>query len=69
LAQGLSLDEVVDLGLPEIIEEMGEEIVKSRVRCATLALGTLQAAVEQYRRDRERQEAGLPPIEKRQFQV
>ena len=35
---------------------MGEEIVKSRVRCATLALGTLQAAVEQFRRDRERRE-------------
>lgn len=69
LAKGLSLDEVRDLGLSEIIDEMGEEIVKSRVRCATLALGTLQAAVEQFRRDRERREAGLPPIEKQPFQV
>jgi nitrogen fixation protein NifU and related proteins len=69
LAEGLSLDDVKALGLPEIIEEMGEEIVKSRVRCATLALGTLQAAVDQFRRDRERREAGLPPIEMKSFEV
>jgi nitrogen fixation NifU-like protein len=69
LAQGLTLDEVKDLGLTEITDEMGEDIVKSRVRCATLALGTLQAAVDQFRRDRERHEAGLPPIEKTPFEV
>lgn len=69
LATGLSFDQVKELGLPEIIEEMGEEIVKSRVRCATLALGTLQAAIDQYRRDRERSEAGLPPIERQSFEV
>jgi nitrogen fixation NifU-like protein len=69
LAKGLSLDEIADLGLSEITDEMGEEIVKSRVRCATLALGTLQAAVNQFRRDRERREAGLPPIEPRSFEV
>jgi nitrogen fixation NifU-like protein len=69
LAQGLTLDEVKDLGLTEITDEMGEYIVKSRVRCATLALGTLQAAVDQFRRDRERREAGLPPIEKTPFEV
>jgi nitrogen fixation NifU-like protein len=40
LAEGLTLDEVKALGLSEINEEMGEEVVKSRVRCATLALGT-----------------------------
>ena len=69
LAKGLTLDEVRDLGLPEITDEMGEEIVKSRVRCATLALGTLQAALDQFRRDRERREAGLPPIEVKPFEV
>ena len=69
LAKGLTLDEVKDLGLPEITDEMGEEIVKSRVRCATLALGTLQAALDQFRRDRERREAGLPPIEVKPFEV
>ncbi|MGH2618048.1 MAG: iron-sulfur cluster assembly scaffold protein [Thermomicrobiales bacterium] len=69
LAQGMSLDDVKEMGLPEIIDEMGEEIVKSRVRCATLALGTLQAALDQFRRDRERREAGLPPIEAKPFEV
>lgn len=69
LAKGLSLDAIKELGLPEIVDEMGDDIVKSRVRCATLALGTLQAAVDQFRRDRERREAGLPPIERPAFEV
>lgn len=69
MATGLSLDEVKELGLSDITDEMGEEIVRSRVRCATLALGTLQAAVDQFRRDRERREAGLPPIERPAFEV
>ena len=51
------------------VKEMGEEIVKSRVRCATLALGTLQAALDQFRRDRERREAGLPALEVKPFEV
>ena len=37
-----------------MIDEMGEDIVKSRVRCATLALGTAQAAVNQMLTDRVR---------------
>ncbi|MDQ3779278.1 MAG: iron-sulfur cluster assembly scaffold protein [Chloroflexota bacterium] len=57
IAEGMTLDEIKALGLETMIEEMGDDIVKSRVRCATLALGTLQAAVDQYRRDRQR--AGL----------
>ena len=69
MATGLTLDEVKDLGLSDITEEMGDEIVRSRVRCATLALGTLQAAVDQFRRDRQRREAGLPPIERTAFEV
>lgn len=69
VATGLSLDEIKELGLDTITDEMGEEIVKSRVRCATLALGTLQAAVDQFRRDRDRREAGLPPIERQAFEV
>jgi hypothetical protein len=35
---------------------MGDDIVKSRVRCATLALGTAQAAVDQLLQDRVRAE-------------
>ena len=69
LAKGLTLDEVKALGIPEITEEMGDEIVKSRVRCATLALGTLQAALDRFRRDRDRREAGLPPLDDKPFEV
>ncbi|HEV2107240.1 MAG TPA: iron-sulfur cluster assembly scaffold protein [Thermomicrobiales bacterium] len=53
LVEGLRLDEVGQLGTVDIKEEMGEDVVKSRVRCATLALGTVQAAIENLRRTRE----------------
>ncbi len=59
MAPGMTLDEVKALGLPTMIDEMGDDVVKSRVRCATLALGTLQAAVDQYRRDRQREALGV----------
>jgi nitrogen fixation NifU-like protein len=49
MAEGMTLDEVKELGLDTMKEEMGEDVVKSRVLCATLALGTVQAAVDQYR--------------------
>lgn len=62
VAEGMTLDEVKALGLDTVVEEMGRDIVNSRVRCATLALGTLQAAVDTYRRDRDRAAAGLPPL-------
>ena len=61
--EGLTLDEVIDLGKETMIEEIGEDAVKSRVRCATLALGTAQAAVKQYREGQRRKEQGLDPVE------
>jgi nitrogen fixation NifU-like protein len=54
IVQGLSLDEIKALGTHTMIEEMGSDVVKSRVRCATLALGTVQAAVDAFRNDRRR---------------
>jgi nitrogen fixation NifU-like protein len=62
MAPGMTLTEVKALGVPTMVEEMGDDIVKSRVRCATLALGTVQAAVDLFRRDRDRAAAGLPPV-------
>jgi len=59
IVQGMTLDEAKTLGTNTMIEEMGEDVVRSRVRCATLALGTLQAAIDQYRKDRERARLGL----------
>jgi len=52
MIEGMTLDEVKALGTETMIEEMGQDVVKSRVRCATLALGTAQAAVDQYRKDK-----------------
>ena len=52
MIEGMTLDEVKKLGTETMIEEMGQEVVKSRVRCATLALGTAQAAIDQLRKDR-----------------
>ena len=49
MIEGMSLEEVENLGTHTMIEEMGEETVKSRVRCATLAMGTAQAAVKAYK--------------------
>jgi nitrogen fixation NifU-like protein len=57
LVEGLTLDEIKLLGKDTMVEEMGDDVVKSRVRCATLALGTVQAAVDEYRREGVR--AGL----------
>lgn len=59
MIEGMTLDEVKALGKETMIEEMGEDVVKSRVRCATLALGTAQAAVDAYRRERLHREQGL----------
>jgi len=58
LIKGMTLDEVKELGTHTMKEEMGDDVVKSRVRCATLALGTVQAAVDQYRNDRRRAQIG-----------
>lgn len=49
MIEGMTLDEVTELGTHTMIEEMGEETVKSRVRCATLGMGTAVAAVKAYR--------------------
>ncbi len=63
IVEGMTLDEVKTLGAATMMEEMGEDVVKSRVRCATLALGTVQAAVDRLRDDRRRAELALPPEE------
>lgn len=53
------LDAVVDSDYNTMIEILGKEAVQMRPRCATLALGTLKAAVKKYRRDKMREAAGL----------
>jgi nitrogen fixation NifU-like protein len=62
LVEGMTLDEVKALGTHTMNEEMGEDVVKSRVRCATLALGTLQGAVNLFEQNRQRTAAGIEPV-------
>jgi nitrogen fixation NifU-like protein len=47
--ENASLEEIEELQHDVIIDELGREVVMSRPRCATLALGTLKQAVHQYR--------------------
>ena len=57
MIEGMTLAEVKALGTETMKEEMGDDIVKSRVKCATLALGTAQAAIDDLLRSRTK--AGL----------
>ncbi len=59
---GQPLNVVEALDYNEMIDQLGRDVVSTRPRCATLALGTLKAAVKKYRLDR-RQESGDPLAE------
>jgi nitrogen fixation NifU-like protein len=54
MIEGMTIDELKALGTHTMKEEMGDDVVNSRVRCATLALGTAQAAADAWRRERQR---------------
>jgi nitrogen fixation protein NifU and related proteins len=55
------LSDIDVLDYTAIMDVVGREVAQTRPRCATLALGTLKAAVKKYRSDRVREEYGLPP--------
>lgn len=57
-----TLDDVLETDYHTMEDLIGEEAVRLRPRCATLALGTLKAAVTKYKRDRLREEAGLDRV-------
>jgi nitrogen fixation NifU-like protein len=52
----LTAIEAMDAG--DVMDALGRDVVKSRPRCATLALSTLKGAVKQYRNRRIREQAG-----------
>ena len=58
-----SLDDIINLDYSDMIDLLGREVVRTRTRCATLALGTMKAAAEEYRRQLRRREAGLEDAE------
>jgi nitrogen fixation NifU-like protein len=50
IVAGRTLDEVEAMDFNDMIDLLGREVVSTRPRCATLALGTLKAAIARYRR-------------------
>lgn len=56
-----SLEDVLEHDYTTMIEVLGKEAVQMRPKCATLALGTLKAAVRKLQRDELRREHGLNP--------
>jgi nitrogen fixation protein NifU and related proteins len=57
MVEGRPLSDVDDMDFNDMIDQLGREVVSTRPRCATLALGTLKAAITQYRK--EKIQAGL----------
>ncbi len=47
-ARGKTLADIEALDYSEIIDELGREVVQSRLRCATLAMDTLKAGAREY---------------------
>jgi nitrogen fixation NifU-like protein len=46
---GKTVSEIEQLGYDVVIDIMGHDVVATRLRCATLGLSTLKAAVKKYR--------------------
>ena len=50
--EGQPLEEIEASSTDDMIDEMGREVVMSRVRCASVGIGTLKGAIQQYRKNR-----------------
>jgi nitrogen fixation protein NifU and related proteins len=61
MVEGKPLAAIDEMDFKDMIDHLGREVVSTRPRCATLALGTLKAAITQYRNDKIR--AGLDTSE------
>jgi nitrogen fixation NifU-like protein len=56
MVEGKPFAEVDEMDFSDMIDYLGREVVNTRPRCATLALGTLKAAITKYRSDQARAE-------------
>jgi nitrogen fixation NifU-like protein len=63
----MTFAEVDELSYESIIDLLGRDVVGTRPRCATLALGTLKAAVRRIEMDRKLRAAGRSDDEIRQL--
>lgn len=52
MVKGKTLEEVEQMDFEDFIDHMGRDVVISRVRCATLGLGTLKAAADEIAKQR-----------------
>lgn len=50
--EGEPIETIEQASTDDMIDEMGREVVISRVRCAAVGIGTLRGAIQQYRRDK-----------------
>ena len=57
--EGWTLENILDTDYTTMIEILGKDAVQMRPKCATLALGTLKAAVRKYQRDQLKIAEGL----------
>jgi len=48
--EGQPLEEIEASSTDDMIDEMGREVVISRIRCASVGIGTLKGAIQQYRK-------------------
>ncbi len=48
MVQGKTLTEIQGMDYGELIDTLGREVVQSRLRCATLAMDTLQGGAREY---------------------
>jgi nitrogen fixation NifU-like protein len=58
-----TFDEVMEFTYEDMMELVGRDVADSRPRCATLALGTLKAAVKTAAMNRKLKAAGKSPSE------
>ena len=61
MVEGRPLAEIDDMDFNDMIDQLGREVVSTRPRCATLALGTLKAAITQYRNNKIRADLDARP--------
>ena len=62
--ENATLGEIEQMDYTTMVDVIGREVAQTRPRCATLALGTLKAAVKKYRADRVRESLGeAAPVE------
>lgn len=48
--EGEPLEAIEQSNTDDMIDDMGREVVVSRLRCATVGIGTLKGAIQQYRK-------------------